>query len=420
MSPWGRSTAAALVLTVSCTTTATAASDAGAGSPTAWLSQLIASWFGSNDSEGGAVAARSADESDGVSASGGEVAAASVDVVELTGERFTDADIAAWQVHEIDQQRVDEDMSINVVGGALATSDEYPWLGKLLIKGHDDKTRGCGGTLVSSNIVVTAQHCVDKARKSSAVSWWYGDAEWREGTQVTAKGLAAGDGLGKGDWAVIKLSDNVDDVPTPSVAGSATYTTGPTFWSAGWGRTSEGGELSNTLYHVELPYIPDDVCGAGKAEICAGDWDNGGIDTCSGDSGGPLVSRHHGDLPVLVGVVSWGKGCAQPQNPGHYTDLTTYVDDIRASIRRLGGQQFVAANESVEPAPAEPLPTEPAPADPTPADPAPAPAPIPQQPNLPGVTQGPGADAPADAVVIADSNTVTVAPLPGQTVHVFF
>jgi secreted trypsin-like serine protease len=52
---------------------------------------------------------------------------------------------------------------------------------------------------------------------------------------------------------------------------------------------------------------------------CAGD-PQGGKDACQGDSGGPLVARG-----LLVGLVSWGSGCGQAENPGVYTRVSAVL-----------------------------------------------------------------------------------------------
>ena len=58
--------------------------------------------------------------------------------------------------------------------------------------------------------------------------------------------------------------------------------------------------------------------------ICGGET---GIDTCQGDSGGPLVANIDGKF-TLVGVTSFGKGCAQKNKPGVYTKISNFLDFI--------------------------------------------------------------------------------------------
>ena len=111
---------------------------------------------------------------------------------------------------------------------------------------------------------------------------------------------------------------------------------------AGWGSTTPGGESSKILQEVQVPVIAEPVCKdlykSSKASIdggvvCAGDTEKGGKDSCQGDSGGPLMLSHGPQSRVhLIGIVSFGIGCAQPNHPGVYTRVSHHIDWILSKL----------------------------------------------------------------------------------------
>merc|ERR1719453_988373 len=129
---------------------------------------------------------------------------------------------------------------------------------------------------------------------------------------------------------------------------------------AGWGTTSEGGTLSDVPLRAAVPITNDQVCRSSYGSnydpdfmICAG-FDEGGYDACQGDSGGPLFGADAAGSHVLVGVVSFGQGCARPGFPGVYARASTYRNWICEQTRGPGGDFSLGAcnaNAIVDPTP---------------------------------------------------------------------
>ncbi len=123
------------------------------------------------------------------------------------------------------------------------------------------------------------------------------------------------------------LNSNVAAATLPS----ASFNPASNLVVAGWGTLSSGGNLPTILMKVTVPLVSAATCRNAYGSqitsgmLCAG---TAGKDSCQGDSGGPLMSGN-----TLVGIVSWGYGCAAAGYPGVYTNVPTYSSWIQQQTR---------------------------------------------------------------------------------------
>jgi secreted trypsin-like serine protease len=243
-----------------------------------------------------------------------------------------------------------DDVQPQVIGGTPAAQGEFPWIVRL--------SMGCGGSMITQELVLTAAHCVPATGPNTTITATLGAVDLQDPNRITVRSnyvyRAPGGGDPPGnDWALIRLERAVD-VPTIPIATNSDLDTG-TFTVAGWGAAAEGGPQQRFLLKAEVPFIDDVQCeSAGgiyvglvpEQEICAGLWETGGVDTCQGDSGGPLVNRDTAGNWVLVGLTSWGDGCARPENPGVYAQVSYFSAAILAAAATLGPRCAPFVNET--------------------------------------------------------------------------
>ncbi|XP_058791265.1 transmembrane protease serine 9-like [Phymastichus coffea] len=229
-----------------------------------------------------------------------------------------------------------------IVGGQTTLMNEFPWQVRLsyLNKFY------CGGTLVNDRYVLTAAHC------AKGFIWFLIKATFGEHdqcmrdakpeTRFVVRAILGNFSFLNFDHDIallrlnerVPLSETIRPICLPKIQDN--LYAGKSAVASGWGTLKENGKASCLLQSVDLPVMSQTDCRINTDYkpraitdnmMCAG-YSEGKKDSCQGDSGGPLVVERADGKYELIGVVSWGNGCARAGYPGVYSRVTRYLDWI--------------------------------------------------------------------------------------------
>ena len=189
----------------------------------------------------------------------------------------------------------------------------------------------CGGTLIASNVVLTAAHCGTELTHAIVGKYSKDDNDTEEEEIEVEEMYAHPDfnyDSGSFDQMIVELKTSstkpyIGDVNIHSTVPQANM---DEIAIIGLGRISYQGSSPNVLQKATVVAISNEECAMSKGEqydyanrirlsnICVVGQNQG---QCNGDSGGPylLLGNSYED-DVVIGLVSWGAQCSETGAPG--------------------------------------------------------------------------------------------------------
>lgn len=223
-----------------------------------------------------------------------------------------------------------------VVGGWESRENEFPY--QLSLRRFGSHT--CGAVIVNTNYAISAAHCTSSGsanglavvagahRRSSPLA----SEQTSSVLSVTNHPSYANPLRYSNDITILRLASpltfNANVAPACSPR-TVTYDSN-TVSISGWGSTFSGGFVTDELRYTNVQVQSNSQCSQSypgsidASMICAA---ASGRDTCQGDSGGPMAYNNNGRFEV-VGLTSWGRGCALPGYAGVYARVSAQLQWI--------------------------------------------------------------------------------------------